>query len=389
VNAYKALLQATLNAPSLLSSNAISSTQIILGWTDNSSNETGFKIERKIGTCDSTTSWTQIALLPPNTTSYIDSGLSPNTTYAYQIRAYNGDENSSYSICTATTTKSGSPTAPSNLSLKAKSSTQIAMMWKDNSGDESGFKIEQKTGGCNSTNVWTQVAIKPANSKTHTISGLSPNTTYAFRIRAYQTSFNSNYSNCASAKTGLSGTPPAPSNLKATSISSTTVNLSWADNSTNETGFRIYRRVGTGAWALRATIGANLKAFNDYNAINNYSSTTYQYYIVSYNAYGNSPLTYIATVPYQPTDFTVMWGTTPGTINLTWTDQSYNETGFEIYRKSGECSSAAPWAKVVTLGANRTAWTDIGLTGNMYCYQIRSFTKTGIIPSYGYSLPPP
>jgi hypothetical protein len=110
---------------------------------------------------------------------------------------------------------------------------------------------------------------------------------------------------------------------------------------------------------------------------------------VSYNAYGDSPQTYTATVPYHPADFTAEWGITAGTVNLTWTDQSYNETGFEIYRKTGDCSSVEPWVKVATLGANRTAWTDKGLTENMYCFQIRSYIKTGFIPSYGYSLPPP
>jgi len=105
-------------SPSNLTTTVVSSTQIDLSWQDNSDNEDGFRIERKTeseaGESQSNTylektaplrdrsietngDWTQIATVPANQTSYSDKGLSPNTTYAYRVQAYNSAGNSSYS----------------------------------------------------------------------------------------------------------------------------------------------------------------------------------------------------------------------------------------------------------------------------------------------------
>jgi hypothetical protein len=80
--------------------------------------------------------------------------------------------------------------------------------------------------------------------------------------------------------------------------------------------------------------------------------------------------------------------TTSIAIKLTWTDKSSNETGFEIYRKSGACSSTSTWTKVATLGSNKSTWTDTGCTsGNTYAYSLWAYTKSGsILSAYGYSM---
>ncbi len=81
-------------APSGLTATAISSSQINLAWTDNAGwNEDGFKIERS-GTGNS---WTQIATVGPDVTSYSSSGLPANKNYSYRVRAYNVLGHSAYS----------------------------------------------------------------------------------------------------------------------------------------------------------------------------------------------------------------------------------------------------------------------------------------------------
>lgn len=62
------------------------SSQLNLLWTDNSNNESGFKIERKQGCCGP---WTLVATVGANATTYQSSGLACNTTYAYRVWAYN------------------------------------------------------------------------------------------------------------------------------------------------------------------------------------------------------------------------------------------------------------------------------------------------------------
>ena len=90
------------NAPSNLTATAISSSQINLSWTDNSSDETGFSIERCTG--NGCTNFAQIATTGSNATSYSNTGLARNTWYRYRVRAFNAAGNSAYSnIATAKT----------------------------------------------------------------------------------------------------------------------------------------------------------------------------------------------------------------------------------------------------------------------------------------------
>jgi predicted phage tail protein len=83
------------NAPTNLVARAVSTTQINLSWTDNSSNETGFSIERCTG--NSCTNFAQIATVGANVTSFPNTGLTKNTWYRYRVRAFNASGNSAFS----------------------------------------------------------------------------------------------------------------------------------------------------------------------------------------------------------------------------------------------------------------------------------------------------
>jgi PKD repeat protein len=82
-------------APTGLTATAVARNQINLSWTDNSNNETGFKIERCKGS--SCTSFVQIATVGADATTYSSTGLNRNTWYRYRVRAYNAAGNSAYS----------------------------------------------------------------------------------------------------------------------------------------------------------------------------------------------------------------------------------------------------------------------------------------------------
>ena len=74
----------TPTAPSNLTATALSCSQTSLSWQDNSSNETGFKIERKQGASGS---WSQIGNVAANITTYTDSNLTGGATYSYRVAA--------------------------------------------------------------------------------------------------------------------------------------------------------------------------------------------------------------------------------------------------------------------------------------------------------------
>jgi plastocyanin len=96
------------------------------------------------------------------------------------------------------------PAAPSNLAATGVSDSDIQLTWKDNSNNETAFRIESKTG----SSSYSQVASPPANSTGATISGLQAATAYTFRVRAANGSANSAFSNEATASTQGDSTGP-------------------------------------------------------------------------------------------------------------------------------------------------------------------------------------
>lgn len=100
-------------APSSLTATASGTSTINVAWTDNSNNETGFKLERKTGSAGT---WSEIAgAIPANTISFSNTGLTAGTTYYYRVRSYNGAGNSSYSNEASATTGSSGGSLPANV----------------------------------------------------------------------------------------------------------------------------------------------------------------------------------------------------------------------------------------------------------------------------------
>jgi len=186
-------------APTGLTASAVSSSQINLAWTDNATNETGFKIERCTG--PGCTNFAQIATVGVGVTSYANTGLAASTSYSYRVRATNTGGDSAYSNTATAVTQAppAIPAAPTGLTARAVSSSQINLAWTDNAGNETGFYIERCKGA--TCTKFAQIATVGANVTAFSNTKLVANTTYRYRVRAYNASGASAYSNIAQATT--------------------------------------------------------------------------------------------------------------------------------------------------------------------------------------------
>lgn len=193
---------------------------------------------------------------------------------------------------TPTPTPTPTPAAPTGLSATAVSSSQINLAWTDNANNETGFKIERcQNAGCSN---FAEIATVGANTTTFNNTGLTANTAYSYRVRATNGGGDSAYSNTASATTqATQSTPAAPSNLVATSVSASQINLTWTDNANSETQFLIERCTGNTCnnFAEFAQVGANVTSFSNTGLSGN---TFYRYRVRANNGAGSSAYSNIA-----------------------------------------------------------------------------------------------
>jgi hypothetical protein len=265
------------------------------------------------------------------------------------------------------------PAAPSNLSAVAVSSSQINLSWVDNSGNESGFKIERSSDGSS----FSQIAVVGKDVVSYSDTGLNAITQYYYRVRAYKGNKDSSYSNTASATTH-DVVPSAPSNLVATvSYGPTKVAVSWTDNSSNEDDFVLERRVNGGSYSVLATLSPNATSVTGGN--------TYEYKVKATNeagssSYSNTDSEFVESAPSAPSNLTAVAsietiGTTSiSVINVDWTDNSSNEDSFKLeYGTNG-----TNFFLLATFSSNTTSYTHQGVvTGTTYYYRVYATNEAG------------
>jgi hypothetical protein len=128
--------------------------------------------------------------------------VTPNTTYVYRVFASNGFGISTFSNEASATTPDVPPAAPNNLTAFLETTTQVSLSWADNASNETGFTVERCTGaGCTNFALLTSVA---ADVTTYSDTTVSANTTYVYRVFAFNGAGNSAFSN----EVTISTTPP-------------------------------------------------------------------------------------------------------------------------------------------------------------------------------------
>jgi hypothetical protein len=191
--------------PSVLTAVAASGTQVNLAWHDNSNNETGFKIERKIGLAGT---YAQVAIVGPNITSYMDTALNPNVLYYYRVKAANFGADSTYSNEVNLTTPIP-PATPSGAAPILVTTNEIKFAWNDNSNSEDGWRLFRKKS---SGDTFIFLTGLPPNSTSYDDTGLTPGTSYDYHIQAFNVAGFSDFTGF----TAVTQTPVGPLNVTGT-----------------------------------------------------------------------------------------------------------------------------------------------------------------------------
>ncbi len=215
--------------------------------------------------------------------------LFPNTTYGFWVLAVDiaGNKSGSNQYVTATTFSADTtpPTNPTSLSAAAISTSQINLSWgaSTDAGGVAGYRIERCAGvGCAG---FAQIATSPVAGYSDT--GLTPATSYTYRVRAYDTAAPANLSGFSAQATAVTFTPvdTAPPSvapvLSGTAISSSQINLSWtaAVDNVGIAAYEVFRDN-----ASIAVVGSSVVTYNNPGLS---PATAYVFRVEAVDAAGN------------------------------------------------------------------------------------------------------
>ncbi|MEM7391395.1 MAG: fibronectin type III domain-containing protein, partial [Verrucomicrobiota bacterium] len=222
------------------------------------------------------------------------------------------------------------PAMPAPLAAVPVSEAEVLLEWTDNSDNELGFRVERSTDGVN----WTERAVLPAGVTDYSDNGLFADTTYYYRVSAYNSAGVSDFSNLNLTTTpSAPPVPTAPLVANATALSGAAVLVNWADVA-YEYGFAIERSSNLTEWIEVGTTGIDDTQFYDMDVV---PGAVYKYRVFAFNSSGESPpspevlLAVPATVDYfTSSDYAVAGLVQGGYENTEWDDelhQSVREIG--------------------------------------------------------------
>lgn len=245
----------------------------------------------------------------------------------------------------------------------------VTLAWTDKSL-ETGFTLQKQTAS-----GWETVAAVAANTTNYAVSGLTPLTGYAFRIKADSVDSSSAWSDVLIAITQAA--PPSTPNLNTPSVTYDSVALSWSD-SDYEDHYVLEKQSGSlNIWRVIASPQAGELTFTDTNVV---EGATYSYRIKAVNQLVASAYSNIrsATVPVRPPPSAPQALTaTPLSaqeVQITWNDVA-DETGYRLERRTEDPGS---WTVLTELPAGTTEYHDTTVMEKTeYWYRIVAFNSVG------------
>ncbi len=343
--------------------------RIVLSWQDESSYETEYRITRRIEAGE----WSDLEALEPDAEGFVDEELTPGTLYAYQVRACNEIGCSEGVVEAEARTEQIPPAPPSDFTGEALGAFEVGLSWVDDSFNEQGFHLERRTGA---DGEWGEIAVEGPGATAYRDGGLESETVYGYRIRSCNEVGCSDYMGPLSLTTP-EAPPASPAGLSASSQGSSQIDLAWQDQSDNEDGFRVERRLEGASWTTIVETGSNATAYSNVGLA---PATLYTYRVLACNTGGCSAASNEASAtteqapPPAPSGLQAT-ATAPDRVELSWVYDGTNETGIHLERR---IKNQGSFAEVATLPPGTAGYADQGVeTGRTFQYRVRACNGVG------------
>ncbi|MCM1363996.1 MAG: fibronectin type III domain-containing protein [Faecalibacterium sp.] len=345
----------------------ITNNSIKLTWTK-VAGATGYQVQKYDA---SKKKWVKLAIVKTN--SYTASKLKINTTYKYRVAAYRTvskkDLYGAYSATLSAKTALGKVTG---VKASVVSPTSIKLTWSKVT-NATGYYVERYDS---SSKKWVSVK-KDIKATNYTISKLTPNTTYKYRVKAYVVISKKTYTGAESSAVSVKPALGQVANVKAAIASGTSVKLTW-NKLANANGYYVQQLNGKD-WKNVKTITANGTV--TYTVPNLTPNTTYKFRVVGYitvnkTAYkGTASAEVSASLKIAtPSAVKLDGSATYNTLKFTWgTVKNVNGYRFEYYKDG----------KWVTKDLTTNSITVTGLAPNTsYQARVRAFVNSNAGTKY-------
>ncbi|MBI5201498.1 MAG: fibronectin type III domain-containing protein, partial [Elusimicrobia bacterium] len=337
---------------------ALGTNSIRWTWTDNSSNESGFRVLSGTNNFSGD--------LAANATNWTQSGLSVNTLYGpYSVQAFN-------SSGTATSgTDSGYTLAnvPTGLASSSVGSSSATLSWSANGNPGTTiWTLQRSTNGASYSTIYNS-----SSALNFTDTGLSASTTYWYQVRAQ------NGESIATAFTGAvtlqtAGPPIAPTSFVGSALDSNRIQWTWTDNSSNESGFRVMN----GGQNVSGDLAANTNSWVQTGLSAN--ASTGPFFARAFNAYGTAD----SGTDSRYTLANVPTGLGSSNVNASSATVSWSANGnsaatiYDLQRSTNGASFSSVYTSSLAV-----TYTDTALSNNStYYYKVKAQNGDAIATAF-------
>ena len=300
------------------------------------------------------------------TTTISDAAVSAGKTYYYKVRAFKDGEYSMFSTISSVTTK---PATPTGIQTSSAGATSVNVQW----AKSEGAKYYQVYRSTNATKDFRLLGVYDENTFSMKSRALLTNQTYYYKVRAYtvvnKKGIYSPFSNV------VKGTPKlaAPTNVKASPNTSTTLKISWKLTD-GATYYQVYRSTSkTGKYALLGVYNSTTTSSISRSLL---TGNTYYYKVRAYRWVKGervfSPFSSVITGKpvLSKTSKVTAKATSSTTAKITW-NKIEGATYYQVYRGT---SANGKYALLATYDKNTTTCTSKKLKKeNTYYYKVRAY----------------